>query len=847
MCGKMNRIHSAPNGYVCMLMFVLFIGQLIHAQTPEQWNSSRLYHELMKFNTLGSVLYVGAHPDDENTRLIAYFANEQMAKTSYLSLTRGGGGQNLIGPELKSALGIIRTHELLKARAVDGGQQLFTRAKDFGYCKHPEEAFKEWGEDEILRDVVRAFRRYQPDLVVNRFDHRTPGSTHGHHTGSAMLSVAAFEKANDPNYDPESATLYETWQPKRLMFNTSWWFYGGQEAFDRADKTNLLTLSVGHYYPHLGQSNGEIAALSRSMHKSQGFGSLSSREQQNEYLELILGDMPGDRNDPFEGVDRTWSRLGLDSDDPMIRQINEILDHFDFKHPSKHATDLLDVLIQLKGLPAGPIVEEKINHLTEIIAQCLGLYVTPVASLPYATASDLVSAKIEISNRSKDTILLHKTSSDELYFFDNTQAISLPPGQTIMVESLEAALGQRGLSNPYYWLEHPTESSRYEVPKAELIGRPFGPEPVNVKTVFSLNGRTFILTKPLVYKKRDRVNGEVFDPFGLLPELTVKTSESVLIFNDKKSKKINVTVSAHTDQLNGTLSLQHPDSWTIKPDFIDFELARAGQELVFEFDIVPPKTGQSGIITPIVQIGDRFFTKQSIEIDYPHIPKIRALETAKTTVVKMNVSGKKLKVGYVQGAGDKVDQGLTQLGHRVVQIDPKTMKAKDLDNLDALVLGIRTYNTQQSLVSKSAMINKYIAQGGLLLIQYQTTSGLLTPIMGPVSFKIGRDRVTDEQAKVHFLDPKHPILNTPNRLEPTDFDGWVQERGLYFAQSWDDEFTPLLGMNDQGEAQTQGALILAHFGKGTVIYTGLSLFRQIPEGVSGAYKLLANLLSYDHD
>ncbi len=396
-----------------------------YAQAPVQWNSSEIYHALEKFNTFGSVLYVGAHPDDENTRLITYFANHERAQTAYLSLTRGGGGQNLIGPELKTTLGIIRSHELLQARSIDGGQQFFTRALDFGYCKHPSEALDTWGHDEILRDVVRNIRRFKPDLIVNRFNHRTPGSTHGHHTASALLSIEAYNKANDPNYDAESAAQYGIWQPKRLFFNTSWWFYGSQEAFDAADKTNLLEIPVGQYYAPLGASTGELAARSRSMHKSQGFGSLSSREQETEYLELILGDLPKDKSNPFEGVSRDWQRMGINKDHFIAQSLKDIIENFDFKSPEKHVLELFKVLEELKTLPQNPWKNQKIESLTQIIAQCLGLYVSAESSRSYVTPKDEVMAKVEVTNRSQKTLLLNRVYSDQLYFFENTQPQSM--------------------------------------------------------------------------------------------------------------------------------------------------------------------------------------------------------------------------------------------------------------------------------------------------------------------------------------------------------------------------------------------------------------------------------------
>ena len=817
-----------------------------YAQAPVQWNSSEIYHALDKFNTFGSVLYVGAHPDDENTRLITYFANHERAQTAYLSLTRGGGGQNLIGPELKSTLGIIRSHELLQARFIDGGEQFFTRALDFGYCKHPSEALDTWGHEEILRDVVQNIRRFKPDLVVNRFNHRTPGSTHGHHTASALLSIEAFNKANDPNYDPESAAQYGIWQPKRLFFNTSWWFYGSQEAFEAADKTNLLEIPVGQYYAPLGASTGELAARSRSMHKSQGFGSLSSREQETEYLELILGDLPQDKRNPFEGVSRDWHRMGINKDHLIVQSLKDIIENFDFKSPEKHVLELLYVLDELKKLPQNPWKNQKIEALTQIITQCLGLYVSAESSRPYVTPKDEVMAKVEVTNRSHKTLLLNRVYSDQLYFFENTQPQSIHALASRYVESLEAPLKSIDLSTPY-WLKNQATSGRFEVSNRALIGGALGPESVSVSLDFSLEGHEFTVKTPLRYKYRDRVQGEVFDPFVVLPALTLSSSEAVMVFNDQKPKSLNITLTAHRDAQKGSLSLQHPENWRVEPKYIDFDMPKAGSQANLSFTIYPPKEMQSGQLIPLAQIGDQFYTKSLLEIQYPHIQKITVLEQAQTQVLKMNISRTTQRIGYIQGAGDAVNKGLEQLGYEVIPIMPERLNPEQLKTLDALVVGIRAFNTSQALVARMEMINEYVAQGGLLLIQYQTTSGLLTKQMGPLPFVLGRDRVTDQDAPMIFLDAKHPIFNEPNSMSTQDFEHWVQERGLYFAQSWGPQFTPLIWMNDPGEVQTECGLILGHYGKGTVIYTGISFFRQIPEGVSGAYKLLANLLSYRHD
>jgi len=322
-----------------------------NAQAPVQPTSADLYEQIQKMQVLGSVLYVAAHPDDENTRMISYLANEKKVNTAYLSLTRGDGGQNLIGPEIRDLLGVIRTQELLKARSVDGGQQFFSRANDFGYSKNPEETLKIWDEEEVMADVVWAIRKFQPDVIINRFDHSGNRRTHGHHTSSAVLSHKAFDLVGNKEVYPEQLEHVNTWQPKRLFFNTSWWFFGSREKFAKADKSDMLSVDVGVYYPMKGKSNNEIAAESRSMHKCQGFGSTGKRGSEQEYLKLLKGEMPKDKSSIFEGINTTWTRVkGGESIGQVIGNVDA-----EFKHenPAASIPQLMAAYQMIQGLPDG--------------------------------------------------------------------------------------------------------------------------------------------------------------------------------------------------------------------------------------------------------------------------------------------------------------------------------------------------------------------------------------------------------------------------------------------------------------------------------------------------------------
>ena len=366
-------------------LFSLFLFNGLYSQAPEKWNSAKIYHEIQKLNFLGSVLYLAAHPDDENTRLITYLANHGKANTAYLSLTRGDGGQNLISPEIRELLGLIRTQELLGARQIDGGKQFFSRANDFGFSKNPDETFRIWEKEKVMEDLIAVIRYWQPDIIINRFDHRSPGKTHGHHTASAMLGVEAFDMAADPKVFPNQLSRLPLWQPKRLFFNTSWWFYGSQKAFDEADKSKLLQFEVGVYYPLLGKSNNEIAAESRSMHKSQGFGSLGVRGSETEYLELLKGDLP-ENNNLFAGINTTWSRVkGAEKVGALLKKVES---NFSMQSPYTVLPDLLLALKELEKLQDSYWKREKLKDIKLIIKQSLGLFQEAVAMESAATPGE---------------------------------------------------------------------------------------------------------------------------------------------------------------------------------------------------------------------------------------------------------------------------------------------------------------------------------------------------------------------------------------------------------------------------------------------------------------------------
>ncbi|MGB3608102.1 PIG-L family deacetylase, partial [Psychroserpens sp.] len=450
-----------------LLLLCLCYSAFLTAQQPKKPTASEIHESIKKLNFLGSVLYVAAHPDDENTRLISYMSNEVKARTAYLSLTRGDGGQNLVGPEIRELLGVIRTQELLAARRTDGGEQLFTRANDFGYSKHPDETLAIWNKDEVLSDVVLAIRRFKPDVIINRFDHRSPGSTHGHHTSSAMLSVEAFDLVGDKNAYSSQLSSVNTWQPQRLFFNTSWWFYGSQENFDKADKTNLLDIDTGVYFPSSGLSNPEIAALSRSQHKSQGFGSTGSRGTQKEYIELIKGELPQDRANIFEGVNTTWSRV--DGGKVVGTILAAVEKNYDFRNPSASIPELVRAYKAIQNLKDTHWRTIKTEEIKTIIAACAGLYLEATANTNHATAGSTVDLKLEVINRSPSKMILTSV------VLPNDISVEKNLGLESNIdfefkEALEISNNQ-SVSTPY-WLTKKGSLGMYAVEDKSLVGKP---------------------------------------------------------------------------------------------------------------------------------------------------------------------------------------------------------------------------------------------------------------------------------------------------------------------------------------------------------------------------------------
>jgi LmbE family N-acetylglucosaminyl deacetylase len=821
--------------------FILFVfsSQMLLAQKPQKLNSVEIYNQIQKLNFLGSVLYIAAHPDDENTRLISYLANEQKARTAYLSLTRGDGGQNLIGPQLRELLGVIRTQELLEARKIDGGEQFFSRANDFGFSKNPEETLNIWDKQQVLADVVWAIRKFQPDVIINRFDHRSPGTTHGHHTASAILSVESFDLANNATIFPEQLKYVTTWQAKRQFFNTSWWFYGSQEKFDAADKTKFTTIKTGTYYANLGKSNQEIAALSRSSHQSQGFGSTGSRGNDVDYLEILNGDPLTNKENIFEGIDTSWNRV---KGGKVIGELlSKIASDYNFSNPSASIVDLTKAYTMIQTLNEEHWKSIKNNEIKNIIAACAGLYLEAVATTQEASPGSILHLKLETTNRS--TVPIKLVSVTTLPDQKTTLLSKVLQNNTVENTNLDLQLPDNISYTQPYWLKDKGTVGMYKVTDQQNIGIPDIIREVKVLFTIDINEIEIPFERTVIYKYNDDVKGEMYNYLDIVPEVTTGIINKVAFFTTGKSKSIGVKVKAGKDNVNGTLKLELPSNWIVTPSSILFTFEKKGTEQIVYFDVTPPAAATEAIAKSVASIDDKNYDKDQIIIEYPHITKQQVLKSAEAKFIKLDLKVNNQRVGYIMGAGDEVPESLTQMGYKVTLLNPEEITTEKLAAIDVVITGIRAYNVLPALASKQKILFDFIKGGKTMIVQYNTPDGASTANIAPYPLTISRDRVTEENAKVRFLAPNHPVLNYPNKITTKDFEGWTQEQGLYYPNNFDKAFTPILSANDKGESPKSGALLVAPYGKGFYIYTGLSLFRELPEGVSGAYRLLSNMIS----
>ncbi|UXP31799.1 PIG-L family deacetylase [Reichenbachiella agarivorans] len=815
------------------VILVSFLPFFSYSQKPQQANSAEILHKLEQLNVLGSVLYVAAHPDDENTRLITYLANEKHYNTAYLSATRGDGGQNLVGSEIRESLGVIRTQELLAARRIDGGQQYFSRANDFGYSKKPEETFNIWNREEVLSDFVRVYRKHKPDVIVTRFPEDGRGG-HGHHTASAILAREAFALAADPTAFPESADKYGVWQAKRLVFNTHPYFFRDENGV--FDPTGLLAIDLGGYNPLLGQSYTEIAAESRSCHKSQGFGTTGSRGESMEYLIPVLGDTS--TTELFNEITTTWARIK--GGHKVGYHVDKALMNYDPTQPEIIIPDLIKAYNELQKIDNPYWKELKQHEIKELIKECAGLYMEAKTDAEVYVPGDSIKLSIEAINRSQLEVSLSAIDVVGIQTFKVGQR--LYDNRPLNMDKNYQLKEGMDYSQPY-WLKDKGTLGMYRVDDVNLIGKPEN-DPA-LQSVFTIQiGETYLDYKlPIVYKRNDPVEGEVYDPVVIAPPVFTNIQDKVLVFANGAEKEVSIKVISGRDGLQGELTLDLPEGWKSKPKAHKFSLDAKGQEAVYKFLLTPPSQQSEGEITAVATVEGKGYSYQLETISYDHIPKQTLLPTATAKVVKIDLKKKGQKIAYIEGAGDDIPASLRQIGYQVDVVNDQSISVDLLTKYDAVILGIRAFNTRNNLKFENKDLMTYVKNGGTVIVQYNTSHRLVTEEIAPYPLKLSRDRVSVEEAEIRVLIPSHPVLNTPNQISAADFDNWTQERGLYFPNEWDDKFDAVLSSNDPGEDPRNGGLLVAKYGKGYYIYTGYSWFRQLPAGVPGAYRIYTNLIS----
>jgi len=808
------------------LSLILLVGTQLSAQRKLE-SSADILQEMHKLKVLGNVLYLAAHPDDENTRLIAWLENEKMVRTAYLSLTRGDGGQNLIGTEKGDALGVLRTQELLEARNEDGGEQFFTRAKDFGYSKNPEETFEKWNKEKVLEDVVWVIRKFQPDVIVTRFPSDGRGG-HGHHTASAMLAEEAFDLSADPNYAPDQLKQVDTWQVKRLLWNTSvWWDRQLPEKAAKAE--DYIKIDIGDYNSRMGLSYSEIASDARSQHKSQGFGSARARGTNLEYLKHTKGDQAKD--DLFQDIDLSWKRL--ENGEKVETKIKSLIAAYDMNDPSKSVPALTELHQMILDMESNVLRDQKLNEVERLILSCSGTYLEALAT-DYLVSKDRLKINAKVVVRSDVPIKLKSINGLDT---EITIDSMLPEN---VLKSYELTIPEKYFSSVGhpYWLNDSYDEAIFFDPM--MRGAPKNKD-LYLSYHMEINGKAMVFHQMLDYKWVDRAKGELHRDVISAPEFTLSAKEESFLFTSQEAQKVSMIIEAFRSNLKGEIEIELPDGWTSTPSKLSYDLQEKGEQKSLEFELTPPKKSSSGMIK-FKQNGEAIRSIQ--RIDYDHIRPQILFSKSEINITKFDLAEPAQRIAYIEGSGDLVDENLRQVGYTVDHFTANDILTADLSSYQSIIVGIRAYNVEENMKSVNQVLNDFAKNGGTVIVQYNTSRGLKSDEIGPYPIQLSRNRVTDEYAKATLLDEKHPVFQQPNQLTEADFENWVQERGLYFVGVWGEEYQALISWNDKGESPQKGALIVADYGEGKFIYTGISFFRQLPAGVPGAYRLFANLIAY---
>ncbi len=828
--GSWLRHSLALASAVCLLACLS-----VHAQTTNFPSGQDILRDLQDFREMGRVLYVAAHPDDENNELIAYLSRGRHYRTAYLSLTRGDGGQNVLGPVFGEDLGVVRTEELLAAGRIDGAQQYFSRAMDFGFSKDYRQTLRIWDEQSVQADIVRVIREFRPDIVITRFS-LTPGGTHGHHTASAVLTLQVFKLAGDPNAFPDQISEgLKPWQPKRIFWNV-----GGFQTRD-ANGAKLIRVNDGGIDPLSGEAYTAIAARSRSMHKTQGLGNFAgfgSGANRHDSFELLGGEPA--TNDIMDGVNTAWSRVP--GGGAVIGTLaDDVITNFDPQNPAASVKALLEIKMRLYAL-SDPVtvMSEKRLILDRIIQECLGLTVRTTISQAEIMPGEELHLHMATAIRSDVVPVRWMHTGFSPLGID--VGAELSTNATVTRDTSQKLDVDTPISQPY-WLREPHTAGMFRVDNANLIGRPENPPDFPITYLFDVDGQPLLVPDQPVQVTADRSKDEPRDLTVISP-VTLKFASGVELFAPSATRSITVTVTAARQNTQGNLRLVAPDNWQISPSSQSFHLAAAGDQAQFTFNVAAPSEPATAAIGASADVRGRHYDNDRVIINYPHIPLLFLQPRAQCNATCLNLTMRGHRIGYLPGAGDDVAQCISDMGYNVTTLTDTDLTAENLAKFDAIVIGVRAFNVRKDLPSHLPSLFDYVKAGGNVIEQYNRPGfDGQSDQMTPYSLQLSNDRVTDPAAPMTFLAPDHPVLNTPNKITAADFDGWVQERGTYFPDQWDDHFTPILACNDAGESPLKGELLVAQYGKGYFVYTGLGFFRQLPAGVPGAYRLFANLIS----
>jgi LmbE family N-acetylglucosaminyl deacetylase len=811
------------------LLILFFLASLSLSSYCQSYNSSTLKKELKALPVFGKVMYMAAHPDDENTRLISYLSNHELVETAYFSLTRGDGGQNLIGNEKGAALGILRTQELIEARKIDGGIQFFSNAVDFGYTRSEKETLTKWDEEKVLDDAIAILRTFKPDVIILRFPPDSRAG-HGHHTASASIALKAAELAKDPSYVSKVNPELEAWHVECVYVNTGRWWVSNIDSIANAQPEKYLKVNVGAYDPILGKSYSEIAGLSRSEHKSQGFGAARAKGNLFEYLELVYG--KGDSKSIFGSISTSPERAGMSKNFAQIAA--KIYQEFDGEKPWNSINDLLKLRKLLDKATDIHWKKLKQNRIDALIKQCLGLVIEVGSPKEHWVPGTSNTLEFRIINRSPQEI-----EWKNIYGLGMNEKVNQVPEMNAW-QTLEKEIDlptDYPLSTPY-WLNEPFEN-RFSSNEAIPIGMKDSIRSPSYTFTISIQGTELKYTCNTTFTRIDRVKGELTHPVFISPALSIHPENKVVIFRPGQTKTIRILLRNKTGPRTYTLETGISAPWK-GPNRIEIAFDSSQTEQWVDFKLTAPKAENQTHVFPFASEGSRRFDQDQLIIDYDHISPQSYCPIASMKLVTIDLNTVGSHIAYVEGAGDEVPEALAQIGYQVTSLNPEDL-AGDLSGYQAILFGVRAFNVHPELANYSRELSQFMENGGSVVIQYNTSRGLNLSL-GPYPFKLTRDRITDEYAKVSFSNAKDPILNYPNKITTHDFDNWVQERGLYFVGEVDANYRMPIRF-EYLDGTLDGSLITTAVGKGSFTYTSISLFRQLPAGVPGSYKLLANFIA----